>query len=63
MVSAGTKGAITQALLTEAREYSREILIGLNASASHFHAVNYCKNILAQNDFTEIKETSQWSLE
>ena len=51
-----------QALLTESREYAREILVGLNASPSHFHAVNYCKSVLAQNGFEEIKETDQWNL-
>ena len=55
--------AFTTALLTESREYAREILIGLNASPSHFHAVNYCRGVLASNGFTEIKETEQWSLE
>ena len=57
------RDAITPALLAESREYAREILIGLNASPSHFHAVNYCKNLLAQNDFIEIRETEQWNLE
>ena len=59
----GAKKAITQALLSEAREYSIGILAGLNASPSHFHAVNYCKNLLAQEGFIEIKETEQWNLE
>lgn len=63
MVQAAAKPKVTQALLTEAREYAREILIGLNASPSHFHAVNYCKDLLKQNNFIEIKETEQWSLE
>ena len=57
------RGAITSALLAESREYAREILIGLNASPSHFHAVNYCKSLLAQNGFAEIRETEQWNLE
>ena len=57
------RDAITPALLAESREYAREILIGLNASPSHFHAVNYCKNLLAQEGFIEIKETEQWNLE
>ena len=61
--AAAGRPKVTQALLTEAREYAREILIGLNASPSHFHAVNYCKNVLANEGFTEIKETGQWSLE
>ena len=57
------RNAITKALLAESREYAREILIGLNASPSHFHAVNYCKNTLKNSGFTEIKEVEQWSLE
>ena len=51
---------MTQELLAESREYSREILIGLNASVSHFHAVEYCKNVLASNGFTELKESEAW---
>ena len=57
MVQATPKKVVTQALLREAKEYAREILIGLNASPSHFHAVNYCKNVLGNSGFTEIKET------
>ena len=52
---------MTPELLAEGREYSREILIGLNASVSHFHAVEYCKNVLASNGFTELKESEAWS--
>ena len=63
MVQAAAKKQVTQALLGEAREYAREILIGLNASPSHFHAVNYCKNVLANNGFTELKETQKWNVE
>ena len=51
---------ITQELLAEGREYSREILIGLNASVSHFHAVEYCKNVLKNNGFIELKESQAW---
>ena len=57
--AAGTQ-PLSQALLAESREYAREILIGLNASPSHFHAVNYCKGVLASNGFTELKETENW---
>ena len=53
----GAKKAVTQALLTEAREYSLGIVAGLTASPSHFHAVNYCKSQLASNGFVELKET------
>ncbi len=64
MVQQAVKSSgITQALLSESKEYAREILIGLNASPSHFHAVNYCKQVLSNNGFTELKEVGQWSLE
>lgn len=64
MVQAAAKtGAISQALLSESKEYAKEILIGLNASPSHFHAVNYCKNVLANNGFVELKEVGHWDLE
>ena len=65
MVQATSTGkrVLTQALLSESREYAQKILVGLNASPSHFHAVNYCKSLLSNNNFVEIKETDQWSLE
>ena len=55
--------AVSNALLGEAREYSSEILKGLTAGVSHFHAVAYMKNQLATNGFTEIKEQDKWTLE
>lgn len=57
------KRTVTKELLKESQDYAKQILVGLNASVSHFHAVEYCKNQLAQNGFTEIKETGKWSLE
>ena len=57
------KRQITKEFLAESKEYAKQILIGLNASPSHFHAVNYCKDLLKLNGFTEIKETESWSLE
>jgi len=53
---------INHALLNESREYAKKILEGLNASPSHFHAVNYCKSQLADAGFIELKETEKWSL-
>ena len=47
---------ISLALLNEGREYSERILKGLTAGVSHFHAVQYIKNELTTNGFTEIKE-------
>jgi aspartyl aminopeptidase len=52
------KMKVTQALLAEGKEYSKRILVGLNASPSHFHAVNYCKDQLRENGFTELKENA-----
>jgi aspartyl aminopeptidase len=49
--------------LKQGQEYARKILAGLNASPSHFHAVNYCKAQLKEAGFTEIKETEKWKLE
>ena len=43
--------AISNALLHEGREYSTEILKGLTAGVSHFHAVAYIMDHLAQNGF------------
>ena len=60
---APVKTVLTEALLTESREYAKKILVGLNASPSHFHAVNYCKSILEREGFNLIKETEQWALE
>jgi aspartyl aminopeptidase len=57
------KKEITKELLHESREYAKQILLGLNASPSHFHAVNYCKDLLRLNGFTELKETAKWDLE
>ena len=35
--------AVTKELLEVGQAYSQKIIDGLNASPSHFHAVNYCK--------------------
>jgi len=39
------------ALLHDGREYAHNILKGLTAGVSHFHAVKYMKDELAQNGF------------
>ena len=62
MVQAAKTKGITPKLLSDAIEYSNSIIAGINASPSHFHAVNYCKSLLASNDFVELKETEQWSV-
>ena len=54
---------LSKELLDQGRIYARKIIDGLNASPSHFHAVNYCKKQLSQNGFTELKETDKWTLE
>jgi aspartyl aminopeptidase len=51
------KYAVTKELLDTGRAYASRIIEGLNASPSHFHAVNYCKQQLKDNGFIEIKET------
>lgn len=48
--------------LDEAREYSKEILKGLTAGVSHFHAVLYMKNQLKANGFIELREVDKFQL-
>jgi hypothetical protein len=38
---------LSKELLDQGRIYARKIIDGLNASPSHFHAVNYCKKQLS----------------
>ena len=61
MVQSAKKAKMSSELLAEGRIYATKILEGLNASPSHFHAVNYFKDQLASNGFTEIKETGSWA--
>ena len=56
------KGGVTLQQLNEGRAYSQEILKGLTAGVSHFHAVQYMKDQLAAGGFIEIKEIDKWSL-
>lgn len=56
------KYAVTQELLQVGKAYALKIIDGLNASPSHFHAVNYCKAQLKDNGFIELKETEKWTL-
>lgn len=49
-------------MLHDGREYAKKIIHGLNASPSHFHAVNYCKEQLRNQGFVELKETGKWNL-
>jgi aspartyl aminopeptidase len=53
---------ITHALLKDGREYSERVLKGLRAGISHFHAVDFIKNELLTNGFTEVKEQNKWAL-
>jgi aspartyl aminopeptidase len=55
--------AISNHLLSEAKTYSTEILKGLTAGVSHFHAVGYIKDQLKGNGFIEIHEQDKWALE
>jgi len=55
--------AVTFDLLKKSQEYSEEILKGLKAGTSHFHAVQYMKDLLLGNNFQEIKEVDTWNLE
>lgn len=48
--------AISFELLNNGRDYAKTILKGLTAGVSHFHAVEYMKNRLKENNFIEIKE-------
>ena len=57
------KYAVTKELLATSKDYAKKILLGLNASPSHFHAVNYCKQQLHDNGFQQITETEKWNLE
>lgn len=49
-------GALTFEVLSQGRDYAKNILKGLTAGVSHFHAVDYMKTKLRENDFQEIKE-------
>lgn len=54
---------LSKTLLEEGRLYSERILKGLRAGTSHFHAVKYFKDELANGGFTEIKEADKWNLQ
>ncbi len=55
-----TARKVTKMLLDESREYARGIVECLNASPSHFHAVNYCKDRLREAGFIELREIDKW---
>jgi aspartyl aminopeptidase len=57
------KYKVTKELLQEAQPFAQKIVDGLNASPSHFHAVEYCKDQLKQAGFTQIRECDRWTLE
>jgi aspartyl aminopeptidase len=43
-------------LLELSRKFAKEIVDGLNKSVTPFHAVDYCKKKLLENDFRELNE-------
>ena len=51
---------MSKALFEESRKYANTIVEGLNASPSHFHAVNFCKERLRQAGFSELREIDKW---
>ena len=58
-----TAQKISFQLLKEGRDYSERVLNGLRAGVSHFHAVQYMKDQLAQNGFNELSEVDKWNLQ
>jgi aspartyl aminopeptidase len=58
-----SKEKICHSLLKEAQEYGGKFLTAINECVTHFHTVNYCKETLGKNGFTELKETNKWVLE
>ncbi len=48
--------SISNSLLENSRKFAKEIVEGLNQSVTPFHAVDYCKRKLKENNFTELNE-------
>ena len=48
--------SIDKSLLQEAQVYAQQVVNALNESVTQFHAVNHCKERLAQAGYTEIRE-------
>lgn len=46
----------SETLLETSKKFAKEIVDGLNKSVTHFHAVDYCKRRLLENDFSELNE-------
>ena len=46
----------------EGQDYSNEFLASINQCVTHFHAVDFCRNKLTSNGFTELKEVDSWAL-
>jgi len=46
----------TNNILDLSRKFAKEIVDGLNQSVTAFHAVDYCKKKLLENEFRELNE-------
>jgi len=46
----------SESLLELSRKFAKEIITGLNQSVTPFHAVDYCKKKLLDNNFSELNE-------
>lgn len=46
----------TENILDISKKFAKEIIEGLNASVTAYHAVDYCKKKLVDNGFMEICE-------
>jgi len=46
----------SESLLEISRKFAKEIIEGLNQSVTPFHAVDYCRRKLLDNNFRELNE-------
>lgn len=49
--------------LDKSLNYAKRFVEGLNKSVSHFHAIQYCSEILSGAGFKYLNETDNWKLE
>jgi aspartyl aminopeptidase len=49
-------------ILEISKKFALEIVEALNASVTHFHAVDYMKNQLLSSGFKELNEKDSWKL-
>jgi aspartyl aminopeptidase len=52
----------TENILEISKKFALEIIDGLNASVTHFHAVDHMKRNLLNNGFNELNEKESWKL-